>query len=75
MLEAKTTRLLNELIQGMTRFCIEAYKSNKQIASEDLKAFAELISAINVPPEQPPGDPAPVVGFVAPTPAGDGDDE
>ncbi|RRJ62415.1 hypothetical protein EHV15_05200 [Paenibacillus oralis] len=73
MLEAKTTRLLNELIQGMTRFCIETYKSNQPIASEDLKALAELVSAVNVPPEQPSGDPVPVIGFVAPV--GDGDDE
>ncbi|MEK5167121.1 hypothetical protein NYE69_33105 [Paenibacillus sp. FSL R5-0527] len=73
MLEAKTIKLVNELIRGMVGFCIEIYKSNHPIAPEDLKVLAELISAINVPPEQPPGDPAPVVGFVAP--AGDGDGE
>lgn len=76
MMEPKTIRMVNELIQGQTRFCIESYKSNQPVCSDDIRALAELVSALNVPPEQPPGDTAPIVGFVVPAdenPSGDGE--
>lgn len=76
MLEAETTRMMNELIRGIAQHCIDSYKSNQPVAADDLRALAELVSALNVPPEQPPGDPAPVVGFVVSDQADSpGDDE
>lgn len=41
MLEAKTIKLVNELIRGMVGFCIEIYKSNHPIAPEDLKVLGD----------------------------------
>lgn len=76
MLEAKTIRLMNELIQDMTQSFIDSFKISQPINPEDLRALAELAGALNVPPD-PQGDPAPVVGFVVTDQAEDpdGDEE
>jgi len=73
MLEPKTIQMVNELIQAQARYCIN---SNQLACSDDIKALAELITAVNVPPEQS-GDPMQVIGFIAPDQCGDpdGDDE
>lgn len=70
MLEAKTIRLMNKLIQDMTQSFIDSFKIGQPIKPEDLRALAELAGALNVPPD-PPGDQAPVVGFVVPDQAED----
>lgn len=49
MLEPKTIQLVNELIQGMTRFSIKSYQSNTPVDSDDISSLAELVAAINVP--------------------------
>lgn len=72
MLEPKTIQKMNELIRGMAQFCIKSYQSDQPVDSGDLRALAELTSALNVPPD-PPGDPAPVVGFVVSDQAADSD--
>ncbi|MDR9857798.1 hypothetical protein RJP21_29845 [Paenibacillus sp. VCA1] len=76
MLEPKTIRLMNELIQDMTQSFIDYLNISRPVNSEDLRALAELARELNVPSD-PPGDPAPVVGFVVPDQAEDpdGDEE
>lgn len=77
MLEPKTTKMVNDLIQDLARCYIVSCTSKKTVNPEDIRALAELVSAVNVPPEQTPEDPAPIVGFVAQDQAdtSDGDDE
>lgn len=70
MLEPKTIQKVNELIQGMTRFCIKSYQSGQPIDSDDIRALAELIASVNGPPDQP-NDLTPAIGFPLPVPAGD----
>jgi DNA-binding XRE family transcriptional regulator len=65
-LEAKTKKMLNELIQGMTRFCIESYKSGQPIVAEDIKALAELVAAVNTPIDHRGVESTSVVGFHLP---------
>lgn len=74
MLEPKTAQMVNELIQGMTRFCINSYKFDQQVHSDDIKALAELINSVNVPPEQL-DERGPVVGFIQNRQDSDGEDE
>lgn len=70
MLEPKTIQLVNELIQGMTRFSIQSYQSNTPVDSDDISSLAELVAAINVPPD-PPLDQSPVIGFPRPALVGE----
>ncbi|AWP28725.1 hypothetical protein [Paenibacillus sp. Cedars] len=70
MLEPKTIQLVNELIQGMTRFCIQSYQSGESVQSEDISSLAELVAAINVPPD-PPFERSPAFGFPLPALVGE----
>jgi len=74
MLEKETSQKVNKLIRGMAQYCIKSYESSQSICSEDIRALAELISAVNHPVEQPDVQ-TPLVGFVQPDQDADGEDE
>ncbi|HIW31288.1 MAG TPA: hypothetical protein IAA29_00725 [Candidatus Paenibacillus intestinavium] len=61
MLEVKTSQKVNELIRGMTEFCIRSYKSDQSVSKDDLEALANLIEAVNTSEQ---AELTSVVGFV-----------
>ncbi|MDF2722113.1 MAG: hypothetical protein K0Q59_1788 [Paenibacillus sp.] len=62
MLEAETTKRVNELIRGMCRFCINSFEKGNTVHTDDLNALAALITSVNSCGN---GGPSPAIGFTA----------
>jgi hypothetical protein len=72
MLEATTSRQINQLIRSLCKQHDESLQAGTSIAKEDVESLASLINAVSVPD---PISPASAIGFAISSDQDEGDGE
>lgn len=64
-METETKKILNELVQEISKSAIKGYSNDQPLDVDEIRALADLVSAINNPAFQ--YGPESIVGFALPT--------